>query len=171
MGKDKIFISIMIALLIFLSVTLCLAVAGSGHKTTNFWSFSANDSQSRGNMYVGDDGTFYTMADHSIVAIASDGSVRWSLPLDNNAEIRNIASGENNIVYMRVVTNGIPGNSHDDLLAITPAGYIIWKQPLTAIDYTGITVAAGRLYLLTLHGIEIFDSSNGSRLPGISPSF
>lgn len=155
MERDKIFMAILVALLIFLSVMLIMGISGSDTRVTDRWSFSTNGSQSWSNIYVGNDGTIYTTDDSAIVAIGTDGNVKWRVPAGEGVWIGAGTSDDNNTIFLRV---------WGDLFAISPAGQLIWRQPLLSGDIAGMTVNGDKLYVLGPRRIDIYDCDNGSRL-------
>lgn len=153
--------AILIALLILLSVTLSLAIAGSSHMVTELWSFSSNGSQPWGNMYAGEDGTLYTSSGDAIYAIGTNGTLKWSLPV-NGQYIQSGTTDDRNVVYLDVPT---------EVMAVSPDGRRLWSTPCPMQDSTGMSVVGDCLYKYGARDLEVFDCTNGSLLQKVSSPF
>ncbi len=166
MERGKVFMGVMVALLIFLSVTLFLAVAGSRNTSpTDLWSFSVNDSKPWTNMYVDDEGTFYTAMGESIKAIGADGTVRWSLPLDYQPETISGISDKWGRVYLTVFSGSGPDGRGGDLMAVSPEGRVLWNLQIPPMGSSPLAVAGDRLFKYTENRyLGAYDCNNGSLL-------
>ncbi len=178
MERDKLFMAIMISLIIFLGVILLFGVAGSSPISGEQWSFSANDSLRENNVFVGDDGTFYTALGHSIYAIAADGSTKWSLDpgfddwYDTNYKNLRIkaAAFENGNVYMMVVPSDRNNTQASDgmVMAITPDGKVAWSKNIEFLNGGSLAAVNGRLVSFHNYNMSVYDDLDGTLLWDIS---
>lgn len=83
--KDMLFEAIVVLLLIVLVFILYVMVTGGGPSASEEWNLSglinSTSYYNFGNMFVGDDGTLYTVDGKSVHAIDTDGHVRWSIEI------------------------------------------------------------------------------------------
>ncbi len=176
MERDKLFMAVMFAIVIFLGVILLFTITGNSPASGEQWSFSANDSLREDNMFVGDDGTFYTATGHVIHAIAADGSTRWSLDPGfddwydaNYISLRiKAAAFENGNAYMMVTpsdrNNTVAGEGK--LLAISPDGRVAWSKDIDFLNRGTLATANGLLVSFHNYNMSVFDGRSGTAALG-----
>ncbi|MGA9140673.1 MAG: PQQ-binding-like beta-propeller repeat protein, partial [Methanocella sp.] len=172
MEKDRLFMTVMIALLIFLGVVLLFGVTGNRPASGEQWSFSANDSLRENNMFVDDDGTFYTTAGHTIYALSADGNTRWSLDpgfaswYDYNYKNLRIqaAAFDNGYSFMMVIPSDRKNTLAADgkLLAISPEGSVVWSRDAEFLKGGSLATVDGLLVAFHNYNMSVFDTSNGT---------
>ncbi len=165
MERSDLFMGVMIAIMIFLSVTLYMAIAGSGGtESSDLWTFSVNDSAPWSGMYVGDDGTLYTTSGNTIEAIATDGTIRWQLAVNYMPVITYGDSNGCDRVFLSVSRRDGGNTWGTELLALRTDGSVIWRLPLEDMGSMDFTVAGDRLYRYANSYVTAYDCDNGSVL-------
>jgi len=169
MDRSKTFIIILTAGLIFLSVTLLMAIIDSVSPDAQNWSMNVTDSPSYwNNIYVSDDGTLYTIGGKTIYAIDRSGNIQWSITdpdaenLFDDDQYLNIAgaTADQYNTYLLISAED-SGRTRNDalLLAIAPDGKIRWHKPLGNHAYRDITTAAGNVYLYSGYKVQVYDQA------------
>lgn len=172
MRRDQVFITIIVALLIFLCVTLYVGIidSGKGSAFEGNWSVSLNNVSTMWGwgIYADDDGTFYTASGDCLYAIENDGTIRWKAAIESDGYINSSqyilyqADHVGNRLYAIVTADPSTGTRTTNrglLLAISDSGVVLWQAQIN--DIFGGSI----VQLLTAGGqIYIYDSQNSSSI-------
>ncbi len=168
MEKSQVFMGVMVALIIFLCVTLYLGITSEEQVLPGNWSVSIGNASARYSqgMYVDPEGTFYTIAGASIYAIDSDGVQKWTLPVKNDS------SGNPSSLYLYTAERrddtlyAVVGPDLDEngvvrslLLAISGRGALLWKTPIPGYFSSQMSLSGGNLYIYHFPGtISVYNA-------------
>lgn len=173
--KDMLFEAIVVLLLIVLVFILYVMVTGGGPSASEEWNLSglinSTSYYNFGNMFVGDDGTLYTVDGKSVHAIDTDGHVRWSIEIPYLLnDFRNLeawggvtwrarrAVTDNETLYIELSPSDF--STISELLAISPDGVLLWGKRYARTNLPkNIDAKNGLLYVkfsnnTTVYGAE-----------------
>lgn len=110
------------------------------------WSYAAPEGEALGGIALGSDGAIYVGHGWSVMALNSNGTLRWMLPVDGCVRSSPAISADGT-VYVHV-----SGDSYQVLVAISPEGIRSWDASIDTrnsfLQYSSPTIAAdGTIYI------------------------
>ena len=145
-NKGMLFEAIVVLLLVFLIFILYVMVTNNGPTASEEWNQSgvigSTDEYNFGNMFIGSDGTLFTVDGITIHAINTNGHDKWSLDIPyligkyrdpeiygNATWTERGATSYNGTLYIIVMVSDSWYNQ--ELLAISPDGKLLWGKIYT----------------------------------------
>jgi len=168
MERDKLFMAVIVALLIFLSVTLYLGIINQGQTGYGNWSLSMMNASItyQPAMYVDHYGTFYTVAGNGLYAISQDGTIKWSVPVIydwNNFTVSYLWDAVNDNGRLYAIVGQHPAwrfancEFETVLMAITDEGKILWKVPVSGPYPIALFVSGERVFTYYPGNLSAYD--------------
>jgi predicted transcriptional regulator len=185
MQRSTLFEAVLVLLLIAMSAALFVAVTGSpgGEKWTLSGIIAAPttngfvpDDEMFGNLFVGEQGTLYSIDGQAIHAIAGNGSLLWSLEIPDYYQVtqhnrtynehaagpldkwnaRSAVVRDGNLIVLVKPDN--PANVYGVLLSVSPAGELLWSLPFlgSAESLDNYRYGFGDVDSVVLHGDVLY---------------
>jgi predicted transcriptional regulator len=155
------FEAVAMLLLIFLIFLMYMMVAPNSSASQK-WAISGVVGNGSGgvytNMFIGNDGTVYTVNGTSVNAISPEGQLQWSMPIPNL--LNNSLVNGTNIIWQGVNAVTDNGTLYIDLTPVNPPQY---DQPQGAYPGDELLVISpqGKLIYSKTTGVEDFYAKNG----------
>jgi predicted transcriptional regulator len=173
MKKDMLFEAIVVLLLIILIFILYVMVTNSSPSASEEWNLSgmigSTSSYYYGNMFIGADGTLYTVDGKNIHAADVNGRDRWSLEIPylineyrdlivygNVTWVEFRAASDNGTLYIDLMA--ADSSQNQELLAVSADGKLLWGKSYT-YNYFPENLGArdGLLYVKFYNNTIIYD--------------
>ncbi len=171
MRRSEIFQYVIVALLLFLSVTLGMVIMSENSGHVREWSLNSSYLRTDA-IYVGNNDTFITIAGNQMYAIGQNGIQKWSLnlpmPESGLADFSDVsidqaaAIGDNN--YFLIKSNDrVLWDGEGEIVAISADGRLLWSVPCYTLYEAKLFAVNNTVYLYNTHDITAYDQ-NGTYL-------
>jgi predicted transcriptional regulator len=173
MKKNMLFEAVAVLLLIFL-IFLMYVMVTPNSSASQKWALSGVASNASGgvynNMFIGNNGTVYTVNGTSVNAISPEGQLQWSKAIPNLLEDSPVASDSNTNMWKYVdasTDNGtlyiVLSNANfigEELLALSPQGNLIWSNTITPTELGSRCIYAKNGYVYVLSAGDVLTVYN-----------
>ncbi|CAJ35193.1 winged helix-turn-helix transcriptional regulator [Methanocella arvoryzae] len=165
MKRDKVFSVIIIALLLFLSVTLGMTVLSENEIKASEWSLNTS-LQRTDTMYVGNNDTFITIDGNLMYAIGANGELKWNLRLPepeggladfSDVSIYQAATIGDCTYFLIRPKDLVLWQGEGEIVAISSEGQLLWSKPCYTLYNAQLYAANHTIYLYNTHDITAID--------------
>lgn len=170
MDRGKVFPVVLIALLIFLSVTLGVAIISQKDSEASEWSLNTTYTRTDA-VYVGTNDTFITIDGKELYALGSDGTLKWRLHIPEADGVLANYSGmtihsattSGDIMYFLIKpTDDVLWQGEGEIMAVSSDGRLLWNTPRYILWNPELLAANETLYFYNVNGITAYGRDGAS---------